>query len=90
MTTRGENSTKRMRERLEESALERQEKKKVRNLLAAASRQVENRKKKKRANQEEKKNTIQAGVNLKNTNKYTHKKEGNRKTVLKKPKVKID
>ena len=80
-----------MRERLEESALERQEKKKVRNLLAAASRQVENRKKKKTSkSRRKKKNTIQAGVNLKNTNKYTHKKEGNRKTVLKKPKVKID
>ena len=47
-------------------------------------------KKKNEQIKKKKKNTIQAGVNLKNTNKYTHKKEGNRKTVLKKPKVKID
>ena len=78
-----------MRERLEESALERQEKKKCEICWLLPPVKLKTAKKK-TSKSRRKKNTIQAGVNLKNTTKYTHKKEGNRKTVLKKPKVKID
>lgn len=76
-----------MRERLEESALEQQEKKcEICWLLPP----VKLKTAKKKDEKFKKKKPIHAGANLKNTTKYTHKKEGNRKTVLKKPKVKID